>query len=407
MEIDYFVPLSSSGATVLSTSTIADILYPQLSVAEILSLSKVCKATYRAVKAWYPSAYNINNHFKTFLGTLKNVLAFRGLQAITGTIVSGSQALQFFDRTYYPGSDLDVYVPCRHASAIGEFFLSIGYLFKPTSLQSASAFGSDCKRHLDDLSSRTPNGTVPGQEIQEYNWRFVEGVINFTKEVILGDEETLKVQLIAVEPQSSPLTCVLHFHSSLVMNLIAHDRAYSLFPRATFIKRTGVTFGNSGRLESVTKAYNKYMMRNFKISRDPLPPSSRNPLLVYGDRWIGDRQSWTIALDTAGVTIPYWVKEANDYLGLPLLACQGFSVRNTQPRQPTVQNPAPKHYQNGDVLLTFELVCCTILRLPLVLPISDSPSRSYMWPRSTSYPVMYSFMMSASHPTFSLFISCF
>ncbi|KAG8844644.1 hypothetical protein FRC20_003439, partial [Serendipita sp. 405] len=97
MEIDYFVPFSSSGAIVLSTSTIADILYPQLSVAEILSLSKVCKATYRAVKAWYPSAYNINNHFKTFLGTLKNVLAFRGLQATTGTIVSGSQALQFFD----------------------------------------------------------------------------------------------------------------------------------------------------------------------------------------------------------------------------------------------------------------------------------------------------------------------
>ncbi|KAG9020147.1 hypothetical protein FS842_007558, partial [Serendipita sp. 407] len=220
-------------------------------------------------------------------------------------------------------------------------------------------------------------------------------------EVILGDEETLKVQLIAVEPQSPPLTCVLHFHSSLVMNLITYDHAYSLFPRATFIKRTGVTFGNFGRLESVTKAYNKYVMRNFKISRDPLPPSSRDPLLVYGDRWIGDCQSWTIALDTTGVTIPYWVKEANDYLGLPLLACQGFSVRNTQPRQPTVQNPAPKHYQNGDVLLTFELVCCTILRLPLVLPISDSPSRSEMWPRCTCYPATYSFMMSASYLTFS------
>ncbi|KAG8821510.1 hypothetical protein FRC17_009797, partial [Serendipita sp. 399] len=87
----------SPGLTLLSASTIVDSLYPHLSVADILNIGRVCHATYLAVKAWLPSAYNINKHLEPFFGSLETTLRFRSVQAATGTIISGSQALQFFD----------------------------------------------------------------------------------------------------------------------------------------------------------------------------------------------------------------------------------------------------------------------------------------------------------------------
>ncbi|KAG8790845.1 hypothetical protein FRC16_000692, partial [Serendipita sp. 398] len=93
------------------------------------------------------------------------------------------------------------------------------------------------------------------------------------------------------------------------MNLITHDRAYSLFPRATFIKRTGITIETADQLGAASRAYEKYALRNFKISLGPLSLNERDPLLVFGDRWVGDSQTWTITLDTTGVVIPNWVKE--------------------------------------------------------------------------------------------------
>ncbi|KAG8852175.1 hypothetical protein FRB91_006862 [Serendipita sp. 411] len=390
MEIDYPVSSFSSGAILLSASTIVDVLYSQLSIADILSFRTVCKASYYAIKAWLPSAYNINNHLKTFFGTLENVLAFRSLQAATGTAISGSQALQFFDRIFYPDSDLDIYVPCRHVSTIGNFFLSIGYSFKPSEKQLLSELGNDCQRHLDDISSREARDLSDEAE-EAYDWRFVEGVINLTKRIAPGSKETLKVQLIAIACQSAPLACILQFHS--MMNLITHDRAYSLFPRATFIKRTGITIETADQLGAASRAYEKYALRNFKISLGPLSLNERDPLLVFGDRWVGDSQTWTITLDTTGVVIPNWVKEVTDYLGLPLLACQGFSVRKDQSTHPMVQHPVPRFYRDGNILLTFEPIYSIILHQPIILPVSDSRKRSGRGDAWTSYPATYKFIL--------------
>jgi hypothetical protein len=44
---------------------------------------------------WLPAGYNIEHHFGRYFD---DPLSFRVLQAQTGTIVSGSNALQFFER---------------------------------------------------------------------------------------------------------------------------------------------------------------------------------------------------------------------------------------------------------------------------------------------------------------------
>ena len=51
--------------------------------------------------------YIINNHLSRFF---PDPIVFRSLQARTANLVSGSNALQFSDRTSYEEADTDVYV---------------------------------------------------------------------------------------------------------------------------------------------------------------------------------------------------------------------------------------------------------------------------------------------------------
>ena len=51
------------------------------------------------------------------------------MQAITGTIISGSTAIQFFDRDVYANSDLDVYVEHQTAQPLALWLEQIGYVF--------------------------------------------------------------------------------------------------------------------------------------------------------------------------------------------------------------------------------------------------------------------------------------
>ena len=61
--------------------------------------------------------------------TPTEVTQFRELQSQTGTLISGSTALQLFDRVTYSESDLDLYVEHRFSRALAEWLLEIGYTY--------------------------------------------------------------------------------------------------------------------------------------------------------------------------------------------------------------------------------------------------------------------------------------
>lgn len=124
------------------------------------------------------------------------------------------------------------------------------------------------------------------------------------------------------------------------MNFIAYDAAYSLFPNATFLNRTCLTFGErSGPLlrESI---YFKYWKRGFKISAVPLPvvplspphPSSpynfvdKETKIHFGDRFISDKNVWRIPLNTDGILGNS--EQAKAALYSECLRSNGFSLYN-------------------------------------------------------------------------------
>ena len=79
------------------------------------------------------------------------------------------------------------------------------------------------------------------------------------------------------------------------MNLVTHDKAYSIFPQATFEDRRSLIFVKDG--DSAVKAHAKYEERGWAFvegcevqTQDPLSPFGK------GNRRLGDSKCWSISL---------------------------------------------------------------------------------------------------------------
>jgi hypothetical protein len=87
----------------------------------------------------------------------------------------------------------------------------------------------------------------------------------------------------------------LIYDPACVMNVITHDTAYSIYPRATFIKRRSLV---CNRLESSLEGHAKYewcgwiQVPYLNAGGNDDPSSS----FARGPRRLGDRRCWTITL---------------------------------------------------------------------------------------------------------------
>jgi len=108
-------------------------------------------------------------------------------------IVSGSTALEFFDRTKYADADLDLYVDHHYRQPIILWLKSIGYTFMP--------HPSIGPQSLDTVLNEIPRPTSPAM----YPGAML--VLDF-----LRPNSRSRIQLIT--SSASPLELVLSFHSS-------------------------------------------------------------------------------------------------------------------------------------------------------------------------------------------------
>jgi hypothetical protein len=150
-------------------------------------------------------AYNIHRHLSRFLSEPLN---FRSLQARTGTLIAGSNALQFLDRTFYPKSDMDLYVHPGHVREVFDYLVEReGYKFKPDSTQP-----KDYRKIVSDDWDGTQirdESLAHDELLLYYQIRGVESVFSIEKH---GPDGLLKIQLIACE--TSPFDAIINFHSS-------------------------------------------------------------------------------------------------------------------------------------------------------------------------------------------------
>jgi hypothetical protein len=202
---------------VLLSVDVCDLLLSHCTPASMFQYGSVSKATHILTKSYVRRTFDIDRHLSRFFVDAEG---FRVVQAKTGTLISGSNALQFFARTCYTEADMDLYVPRGRETHVGKFLLGEGYKFVATKAQKKDFSTQDAQVYKQD----TRPEEIPTVEIRQdgdadddeadyrplmHSWG-VFLIYTFVKFLDNGQER--KVQLLIAH--RSPIGCVLKFHSS-------------------------------------------------------------------------------------------------------------------------------------------------------------------------------------------------
>ncbi|KAF5338107.1 hypothetical protein D9758_015365 [Tetrapyrgos nigripes] len=231
-----------------------------------------------------------------------DIWRLRVLQYEYGILIGGSTALQFFDLSSYPDSDLDLYVNRSKVKPLLLFIDEAGYTFQPTRKQSSASTRSltealaALERSLE--AGREPwdvdDPSLDDLELAGYIASGIDGIFNFVNK---GGE---KIQVITTP--GNPVSVILKYHSTCVQNLITHSHAYSLFPRTTFENRMTVKTPYTRReTDRHELARRKWEKRGWTIVQVPsavdfLQGKNGGEFRAMR-RYVGDSSCWTIPLE--------------------------------------------------------------------------------------------------------------
>ena len=99
-----------------------------LPIGDLISLTRTCRRLSSLYRDLLPSQWNIDKLLSRFLD---NPRTFRDLMAKHDVLISGSLALQFFQRFAWSDSDMDVYLTAEGVGALEEYLCTMeGYKFK-------------------------------------------------------------------------------------------------------------------------------------------------------------------------------------------------------------------------------------------------------------------------------------
>ncbi|KAJ7586493.1 hypothetical protein C8J56DRAFT_1051854 [Mycena floridula] len=210
-------------------------------------------------------AFDIDAKLLPFFPDVVAAKSFRRELAKADGVIGGSFAFQFFSRSIFPSSDLDVYITLAGAQSFIEACMKTGAL-------------------------RSDNN-----EVRDGPTR---GFIN------LFNKSGKNMQVIIV--QNTPVDAILSYHSTGVMNFIAGSRAYSLYPYETFVSQHILVTGKLTNKFVPLMAISKYEQRGYQSTISFHGSTFHNQL-----RRIGDRETWTI--DFGGMSDDQDIYEGNTW----------------------------------------------------------------------------------------------
>ncbi|TFK73101.1 hypothetical protein BDN72DRAFT_246742 [Pluteus cervinus] len=200
----------------------------------------------------------------------------RRLQADIGVIISGSQAVQFFDRRRFDGSDLDLYAHISVSATLEDWLSTAGYI-----------------RAM--VVQRTEDSQVPEVIHHSYDGP-VTRVATFRR--LLGGNHTVQV----ISTCDTAIEVILAFPLTCVMNIITHNEAISFYPIATFHRREALVNKKSFS-RNLEAFFGKYQDRGWTIM-ETLDGSQQFDQLsdfycppdTTRTRHVGDKHCWSIPL---------------------------------------------------------------------------------------------------------------
>ena len=203
-------PFNEAVSQIFGRHPIYDEIFSCLTPLALVRMASSSRAIRSATEDFARRAYNINKKLKRYFNDPQS---FRSLMARTDMVISGSFALQFFDRSFYPESDLDLYAyPNEKLHEIGSHLLKEGYTFKPVgeqipdlSLEVEYTLLCGPRPHVEENDINMP-------DVYDDAVNTIKGVLNFERPFEGTDGDARKVQVIVA--CESPIELILNFHSS-------------------------------------------------------------------------------------------------------------------------------------------------------------------------------------------------
>lgn len=187
-------------------NVIHETLFFYMTPLEFLRFARICRKVYHIVKSYIKRTFNINRFLTRFF---PDPIAFRSLQARTGTLISGSSALQFLDRTFYPKSDLDLYMSTQVAEEVITWLVEAGFDFVPHQWQAQVL--SDAVAVLNPDTHDLAIAAFADHPL--YASSTIKAVFTFVKPSTDPNGTPLKVQCIVAIV--TPMSVICSFHSSM------------------------------------------------------------------------------------------------------------------------------------------------------------------------------------------------
>ncbi|PPR00620.1 hypothetical protein CVT26_012204 [Gymnopilus dilepis] len=256
-------------------------LFDAVDILSLIRLGSTSKALRRLFLCYAQSTWDPAKCYRRWFA---DVLEFRRILRKSNAVVSGSFALQFFDRTFYPESDMDIFTRVAGVSVVCDFLISEGY--------QCDGHSEKYEQHSYEKGNHFLKAVM---NVSSYDDPLL-GVYAFRKFVGSGHGriDVLHVQVVVVD--TDPIEHVLFdFHSTVVLNFLTADDAISVFPLATFIHR--LSYISKIRREPADRSegwISKYRGRGFKFIGAENVHEARH--VPAGVRYAGDKFSWRIGL---------------------------------------------------------------------------------------------------------------
>ncbi|KAA8575381.1 hypothetical protein EYC84_004550 [Monilinia fructicola] len=252
---------------------IFDNICAHLDPQDILFLRRTTKKLSPSFESLFNTQWNVNRQLTRFVNDPVN---FRSKLAKHDALISGSFALQFFERRFWHDSDLDIYVDgsneLRSPDPIGEYLVEReGY-----KLRSAK---TEQEEESDSLMYGHVNRIEHILQIKTYHRRRP------------GKKMPNQIQIIYT--MNTPLQAIV--------------AGFPSYTRHEFYLKTTYEI-NGDNINAESEDYQdprvKYTRRGWKFEKAAACGDTKNlhSLQLGGRRRIGDSYTWSMALDTNGIT---------------------------------------------------------------------------------------------------------
>ena len=195
---------------------IFELIFSSLSPVALVRFARTCRLARNAISLFSERAYNINKHLLRFFS---NPIGFRSLQARTGTLISGSNALQFLDREFYPESDLDIYTHPGHTREVALWLINQeGYTFMPDEHQADFASYDWSLEAWNAWETTHPRTDIEWEDMHVQRYR-ISGLMDIYRFEKPSPSGGAPLQLQIMSAKHTPLQCILGFHSSTPLDI--------------------------------------------------------------------------------------------------------------------------------------------------------------------------------------------